>query len=199
MKRVLIGLLAACTVGSFAQGQGINDRDSIERPFASGGSVRLSLSPGDYIVRAGADDRVVVRWSPDQDVRVKDLRKVSIVVHTAGSSATITTDGPTKHLRFTIEIPSRSDLYLRARAGDVTVEGIEGNEDIRMTAGDLTIDVRPSSLSRAHASVTFGDLAARPLGISKGGIKRSLDWAGVGTYTLDARLFAGDLTLSHQR
>jgi hypothetical protein len=195
MKRVLIGLLAACAVGTFAQGQGIRDSDSIERPFASGGSVRLSLSSGDYTIRAGADDRVVVRWTPDQRVRGKDLRKVSIDVHTAGSAATITTDGPTTHLRFTIEIPARSDVYLRTRAGDVTVEGIEGNKDIRMTAGDLTIGVRPSSLSRAHASVTFGDLAARPLGISKGGIKRSFDWSGAGTYTVDARLFAGDLTL----
>ena len=199
MRRVLIGVLVAYVAGTFAQGQGIRDNDSIERPFSAGGRVRLSLSSADYTLRPGPDDRVVVRWSADDEVRVKDLKRVSIDVHTAGLSATISTDGPTKHLRFTIEIPSRSDLYLRVRAGDVIVEGIEGNKDIRMTAGDLTIGVRPASLSRAHATVAFGDLQARPLGISKGGIKRSLDWTGAGTYTLDARLFAGDLTLSHQR
>jgi hypothetical protein len=65
-----------------------------------------------------------------------------------------------------------------------------------MTAGDLKIGVQPESLARARASVTFGDLDARPLGISKSGIKRSFTWIGAGTYTLDARLFAGDITLS---
>ena len=51
-------------------------------------------------------------------------------------------------------------------------------------------------MAAAHASVTFGDLDARALGISKSGIKRSLDWIGGGTYALDARLGAGDLTLA---
>jgi hypothetical protein len=76
------------------------------------------------------------------------------------------------------------------------VKGIDGHKDIRMTAGDLKIGVRRESLARAHASVTFGDLDARALGISKSGVKRSLDWIGGGTYALDARLGAGDLTLA---
>ena len=67
----------------------------------------------------------------------------------------MSTDGPTKHVRFTIEIPERSDVYLRMRASDMRVDGIEGNKDIRMTAGDLNIGIRPASLWRAHASVTL--------------------------------------------
>jgi hypothetical protein len=64
-----------------------------------------------------------------------------------------------------------------------------------MTAGDLYIDVRPDSLRHVHASVSIGDLHARSLGIENDGFKNSLDWFGDGQYTLDARLFAGDVVL----
>jgi hypothetical protein len=172
------------------------DGDAVERPFVEGGVVRLRLSSGDYTVRAGASDRVVVRWTVDEHARMRDLEKLSVDVNVSGATAVVDTDGPAKHVDFTIELPARSDLHLRMRAGDVRIDGIEGNKDIRMTAGELKIGIEPASLSRARASVTFGDLEARPLGISKSGIKRSFKWAGTGTYTLDARLLAGDLTLS---
>ena len=197
MNRVLIALVALTALSAGTPIQGRDETQSIERPFAEGGLVRFSLGSGDYTVRAGASDRIRVEWCADDEARIKDLHKLMVDLHVSGGTAAVFTDGPTKHLRFTIAIPARSDVYLRMRAGDMRVDGIDGNKDIRMTAGDLTIGIRPASLSRAHASVTFGDLNARPLRISKGGIKRSFDWIGAGSYTLDARLFAGDLTLSH--
>ncbi len=199
MKRVLIGLLAVVTVSSLAAAQDAHRERTIERPFTEGGHVRLNLASADYTIRDGASDRIVVHWHPDGDAKVKELKKLRVDVQLSGATAIVFTDGPAKHVRFTIEIPSRADVYLRMKGGEVRVDGIEGHKDIRMTAGELTIGIRPESLSRVHASVTFGDLDADPLGISKGGIKQSLDWHGAGGYTLDARLFAGDLTLSHQR
>jgi hypothetical protein len=199
MTRVMLAMLSMAISGSLGSGQVAVDRNTIERPFAEGGCVRLDLASGDYDVRAGDADRIVVRWSADDDLRVKDLRKLSIDVHVDGRMATVHTDGPTKHIRFTIEMPARSDVFLRMKAGDVDVQGIEGNKDIRMTAGDLTIGVRPDTLWYAHGSVTFGDIAASPLGIEKGGIKRSFEWIGGGKYTLEARLFAGDLKLAGEK
>jgi hypothetical protein len=197
MNRVLIGLVALTALSAGTPIQGRGEVQSIERQFTEGGLVKFSLASGDYTVRAGANDRVRVEWCVDDEAKVRDLKKLRVDVSAAGSTARVFTEGPTKHMRFTIEIPARSDMYLRVRAGDVRVDGIEGHKDIRMTAGDLNIGIRPESLSHAHGSVTFGDLNARPLRISKGGIKRSFDWVGLGAYALDARLFAGDLTLSH--
>jgi len=198
MTRAMLSMLGVWIAGSLVSGQVAVDRNTIERPFAERGCVRLDLASGDYDLRAGDDDRIVVRWSADDQVRVKDLRKLSVDVHVDGRMATVLTDGPTKHVHFTIEMPARSDVYLRMKAGDVDMRGIEGNKDIRMTAGDLTIGVRPDTLWYAHGSVTFGDIDASPLGIEKGGIKRSFEWIGGGKYTLDARLFAGDLKLSYR-
>ncbi len=195
MIRAMLALLALGIAPSLAPAQVADHRNIIERPFAEGGYVSLSLASGDYSLRAGDADRIVVRWSADAEARAKDLRKMSVDIHVDGRMATVITDGPTRHVHFTSEMPARSDVYLRAKAGDVEVHGIEGNKDIRMTAGDLTIGVRPGTLWYAHGSVTFGDIDARPLGIDEGGIKRSFEWIGGGKYTLDARLFAGDLKL----
>jgi hypothetical protein len=197
MTRTWISMLMVLTAVSLAASDAVLDGDSIERPFVEGGVVRLRLASGDYKLRAGASDRIVVRWTIGDEARIRDLKKLSVDVKVADGTAFVDTNGPARHVDFTIDVPARSDVHLRMRSGDVRIDGIEGNKDIRMTAGVLKIGIEPASLSRARASVTFGDLEARALGIAKSGIKRSFKWAGSGVYTLDARLLAGDLTLSN--
>ena len=201
MQLALIGSLGVLALGSLMLAQAPPPQAaagdySIERPFVEGGRVRLQLASGDYTVRAGTSDRILVRWETGDKARVADVKKLVVDVLVDGGMASVVTDGPSKHMQFTIEVPARSDLHLRMRAGEMQVLGIEGHKDIRMTAGDLEIGVRRESLAAAHASVTFGDLDAPALGISKSGIKRSLDWIGGGTYALDARLGAGEITLA---
>ena len=194
MRRGLI-VVASLALSVVASGQSMLDEHAIERPFSEGGIVTLNLSSGDYTVRAGASDRVRVQWRAENLEDEKDVRKITVVSDVFERVATIRTKGPTSHARFTIEVPPRSDVHLRVRAGDVRIEGIEGNKDVRMTAGDLYIDVQPDSLRHVHASVSIGDLNARSLGVEKDGFKNSFDWFGDGQYTLDARLFAGDVVL----
>ena len=60
----------------------------------------------------------------------------------------------------------------------------------------MTIEVGPREDYRSvQASVTAGDLSARPFDVTKGGLFRSFSWQGQGKYSLTARLTAGDLTL----
>ncbi len=207
MKLVLVGSLGVLVLGSLALEQTppppppppASDAPAVERPFAEGGHVHLQLASGDYVVRAGASDRIVVRWEAGDDARTRDARELLVNVRVTGSLAVIVTEGKAQDIDFVIELPARSDVSLRMRAGEIRLEGIEGHKDVRMTAGDLKIGVRRESLASAHASVTFGDLDARALGVSKSGVKRSLDWFGGGRYELDARLGAGDLTVVETR
>jgi hypothetical protein len=192
MTRGLI-VVASLALSVVASGQSTPDEHTLERAFAEGGIVTLNLSSGDYTVRAGATDRVRVRWRAEDPQNAKDVRKIQVVADVFERVATIRTKGPTNHARFTIEVPSRSDVHLRVGAGDIRIEGIEGNKDVRMTAGDLSIDVQPDALRHVHASVSIGDLNARRLGIETDGFKNSVDWFGDGQYTLDARVFAGDV------
>lgn len=196
MKRLLAAVCLIAVFGSSSFSQGSATGNAIEQTFVDGGTIRLSLSSGDYTLRAASGNSVVVKWEAENVSYEKDMKRVKVRLDVHGNAAAIETDGPTKHARITIELPARSNLYLRLRAGDVKIAGIEGNKDIRMTAGDLTIDMLPSSYASVHASVKIGDLHAKPLGLSKDGFGNSIDWGGSGKYTLYASLFVGDLKLS---
>jgi hypothetical protein len=191
LNRLLPAFIISLAIVSVGSAQSLRTGDSLERPFAAGGKVRLELSSGDYTIRAGREDRILVRWEGHKSIDIHELARIDA----SPTEATVRTDAPSRDSHFVIEVPARSDIYLRVRAGDIRVEGIEGNKDIHMTAGDLNIEVNRRSYSTVRASVTFGDLNSSVLGISKSGFRRSFDWQGSGAYHLKATMFAGDLTL----
>jgi hypothetical protein len=165
----------------------------VERDFAAGGLVRLDLSAGDYVVEATTADRVRVTWHTKT---AEEAREVKVDADVRGSEANVTTDGPDNHFRVEIEVPQRSDLYLRMTAGDLEIVGIQGDKDIRLRAGDLSIDVGdPATYKLVTGSVTAGDIDASPFGVSKGGLFRSFTHEGKGRFNLRATLWAGDMRL----
>jgi hypothetical protein len=104
--------------------------------------------------------------------------------------------GPKNNLQVTIEIPSSAMLFVRMSAGDLAVEGVSGDKDIELHAGDLNISVGDAAdYGRVDASVTSGNLEAAPFHESHGGLFRSFEKHGAGKYTLHAHVGAGDLTL----
>ena len=107
------------------------------------------------------------------------------------------TGGPRNDLTITVQVPKKSNLVVRIFAGDVEVKGITGNKDIELHAGDLTIGVGdPSDYAHVQASVTTGEIDAKPFGESHGGLFRSFEKSGNGKYKLMAHVAAGDLTLN---
>ena len=195
MKRLLMGFAAGLALSSFVFAKDVAPENSLSKAFMDGGTIRLRLSSGDYTVRAGTGSQIRVRWESDDLDHSRDLKKIKVLLENSENSAIVRTDGPTKHVRFTIEIPTQSNLVLNMRAGDVRITGIEGNKDIHMTAGDLTIEVTPASYSLVHASVKLGDLHGKAFGKSSDGFGNSLNWTGDGKYTLHATMFAGDVNL----
>jgi len=104
--------------------------------------------------------------------------------------------GPRNEFQIEISIPRASDLYLRMPAGDAEIDGLVGNKDVELHAGDLTVAVgRPEEYALADASVHAGDLNTGPFGVYKGGLFRSFHQQGAGSYRLHAHVGAGDLTL----
>jgi hypothetical protein len=167
--------------------------DSLERAFAADGRIRMDLSAGEYRISASPDNRIRLDWSVRERDRLSDVRARADV---RGRDATIATDGPENNFKVAIQVPARADLVVRLTAGDLTIEGIQGNKDVSLHAGEIKIDVgRPEDYSRVEASVWAGEVRADPFGERKGGLFRSFDWNGKGPYRLEARLKAGEVRL----
>ena len=169
--------------------------DSLERPFVQNGNVRMDLSAGQYFINGSKDNRIRIGWTARDE---ETVRKAHARADVRGREAAITADGPTNNtgLRFTIDLPNHTDLYIRLTAGDITIEDVRGNKDVELHAGDLNIDVgRAEDYNHVDASLWAGDLHAAPFNVVKGGLFRSFDWNGKGPYRLHAKMKAGDLRL----
>jgi hypothetical protein len=169
-------------------------KDSLERNFFQNGRIRMDLAAGEYHISGSPDNRIHLEWSvreADQLWRVKARADIQDRI------ARISTDGPSnKGLKFDIRIPRQTDLYVRLTAGDLRIDGIQGNKDVELHAGDVRIDVgRADDYHNVDASVWAGEIRAAPFQVHKEGLFRSFDWRGKGPYRLHAKLKAGDLRL----
>lgn len=168
--------------------------DALERPFASGGRVRMDLSAGEYRIEGATENRVRVEWTvrdPDQLWRVKARADVR------GSQATIETDGPNRNgIHAVIRVPAKTDLEIKLSAGEIFIAGIDGHKDVELYAGEVNVDVgRVADYRSVDASVWAGEIDAPAFSGSKGGLFRSFDWNGSGPYRLRVSLWAGEVRL----
>ena len=181
-------------LGVIVSAQDAHTSGSLERPFSANGRVQMDLVAGDYRITGGPQDRVRIDWSVRDAAALANVRARADV---RDHQLSITTNGPSsKGLKFTIQLPNQTDLYVRLTAGDLTIEDIRGNKDVELRAGDLRIDVgRADDYNKVDASLWAGDLTASAFQIFKGGLFRSFEWTGKGAYRLHAHLMAGDLYL----
>jgi hypothetical protein len=194
MKKVSLAFVCLATGFMAVLGaQPSSDKQPLERGFQAGGIVHLYLAPAEYKIVGGSEPKIRVEWRVDSPEKAS---RVHVETDVHGSTATIRTHGPKNGLHFQIALPQRSDVDVDLGAGDIEVKGIEGNKDLSMWAGDVSIDVgRADQYREVEASVRFGDISAPPFQVSKGGIFRSFRWTGNGRYSVHAKLFAGDLRL----
>jgi hypothetical protein len=142
MKHTLFGSLGVLTLGSMALAQslppgGVAESRGFERPFAEGGRVHLQLASGGYVIRAGAPDRVIVRWSAGDEARLVDLRELFVNVWVRAGEVRLHGIEGHKDVRMTagdLKIGVRRESLASAHAS-VTF----GDLDARLGAGDLAV------------------------------------------------------------
>jgi hypothetical protein len=180
---------------SVAQSQtaGTCGRD-FQADFESGGEIRMEVRSGDVDIVGSASPVIKVSCKLKRPDRAKDVK---ISFKAAGKSGDLRiSGGPNSDVKFRIEVPKNSNLYVRVPAGDLDVSGVSGDKDIELHAGDLTISVgNANDYRHADASVKAGDLNAGAFGVNNGGLFRSFQKDNpAGKYRLHANLGAGDLT-----
>lgn len=164
----------------------------VEKPFAAAGSIEMQLERGDYVVRAGRDERIRVSFEGNTGNAVADLA-------TNGTHANLAIrDTPQNNFRVTIEVPQVADLAVHLTAGNLQIAALTGNKEIDSKAGNVEISIPNSNDYRSvDASVKVGNLNGGPFGDSGSGLLPHLKWSGPGKYGLIANLGAGNLELKH--
>ncbi len=197
MRNLLTGFGLCVFLPSLAlcgQGTGTCER-AFEATFQPGGELRMRLRSGDIEVR-GSDSPVLrVSCHLQYPERAKE---VAIAFEPNGKSGYLRIrGGPNNDIRFRIEVPKNTNLYVRSPAGDLSVSGVVGDKDVEIHAGDLTISVGDAAdYKHADGSVYAGDLSASAFGVTKDGLFRSFDKDNAsGKYRLHAHVGAGDLIL----
>jgi len=186
--------VAAVVVTASLAAQDPKSSSSIERDFHANGKVRMDLVAAEYRIVGGPGTKVRIDWTARDPESASQVRAHADV---RNNELLITTDGPSNRgMKFTIQVPTQSDLYVRLSAGDMRIEDVRGNKDVELRAGDLRIDVgRADDYHAVDASLWAGDIKASAFNVYKDGLFRSFDWKGNGPYRLHAHLMAGDLYL----
>ena len=173
-------------------------KDLQNHPFAvdfpSGSKLRMHLRSGEFRIVGHNDNKIAVHLNGRNADNARDL---TVRFRRSDNDADLRIfGGPKNNLEVTIEIPSSAMLFIRMSAGDLSVEGVSGDKDVELYAGDLTISVGDAAdYGHVDASVLSGDLEAAPFHESHGGLFRSFEKHGAGKYRLHAHVGAGDLTL----
>jgi hypothetical protein len=192
-----VALLMPVSLAASAQAK-LEVKDVQNHPFAvdfpSGARLRMHLRSGDFRIVGREGHTISVRLDGKNSSNAQDLT-VRFERSDRDGDLRIS-GGPRNGLQVTVEVPAFSMLYVRMPAGDLSVEGVSGDKDVELHAGDLTISVgNAADYARVDASVLSGDLEAPPFGESHGGLFRSFEKHGSGRYKLHAHVGAGDLTL----
>jgi hypothetical protein len=165
-----------------------------EASLPSGSSLRLHLHDGDFRVVGNDSEKISIHVEGKKAELAKNIK---IQLKRTGNVLDLTLSHvPKNELQVTIEIPRNSNLYARMRGGDLSVQGVDGDKDLELFGGDLTVQVgSPEDYSHVDLSVKFGDVSGTQFGEPKGWIGNSVRKNGSGKYRLHAHVTAGDLVL----
>jgi hypothetical protein len=190
MKPLAIALVLL--LAATAAAQDLTPEAHAEQKFASGGSIQMHLAPGDYTIAGTPTEHICVTYRPANTTS----GPLKVELQANGSAASLTIRHTPHNFHADIEVPLRSDIFVRLGAGDVNVQGISGSKDVEVHAGDVNIDVRkPEDYQQVDASVAIGDLTAPAFNVSKDGFGRSFKRHGPGSYRLHVHVGAGDVRL----
>jgi len=193
MKRSFM-LCVTLIAGVAAYGQGHRPEAEVQHPFVSGGTIRLHLESGGYTITPGDSENIVVTCHAPSESRLKSVR---VAIKPVGTTADVyVRNTPSGNFTAVIEVPRRSNLWVRLTAGQLSVGNIEGDKNLEIRAGQMSVEVpRPQEYGHRDASVLTGAIESSAFEISKGGLFRSFDQTGPGKYRLHAHVMAGEITL----
>jgi hypothetical protein len=188
-----LGFWFILLVPGMLQAQEATER-SVQQKFISGAEIHMHLEAGGYTITASDSENIRVTYRAHNQEQV---RRVRVEIKRGSSSADVyISDTPNGNFHATIEVPRRSNLWVRLSAGELVVEDVEGDKNLEVRAGRIQADIpHPEQYGHRDASVLTGSIAASAFDVSKGGLFRSFEQRGPGKYRLHAHVMTGEIAL----
>lgn len=187
-------ILLACNFPSFAQSE-VPCGQTLDAPIRSGATLKIDSMPADVEIVGTDQESVRVSCSIEGEDEAGTRLKLS---------------GPPTHVRLTItghhvqhgsvsirvQVPRRTSLEFQMPAGDVTVDGVNGDKIFEIHAGKITISSNSWNYRNIDASVSIGAVNAQVYSSQKGGFFRSFRKENAsGEYRLYAHVTTGQIDL----
>ena len=127
MKHLVV-LFVLLFAGASAPAEDKSPETSVQEKFVTGGSIRMHLSSGGYTIRGTDSDEIAITFSCKNYARLKDV-KVKFKANKNAADLWLQ-NTPQSNFQATIEVPRRSNLWVRLSAGQVEIGGVEGDKDV---------------------------------------------------------------------
>jgi hypothetical protein len=191
--------LLACTIPASADTK-TPCSQTVNVPLQSRAVLLIDSKPAGLQIVATDSDQLRVSCTASSDETAADA---SLHFSPTANGGKLSIKGPqplhgNNGLQVRIEVPRRTNLSVRMMAGQVTVEGVKGDKDIEIGAGQITIaSIRDGDYRSVDASVSVGEVQARAFGVEKGGFFRSFKKNdATGDYRLLAHVTTGQIELN---
>jgi hypothetical protein len=158
-----------------------------------GSALLLNLEAAGVSIVPSEDGHVRARYTGREE---RDLSRVRLRFEPSGRQAELRlSHTPNNDFQIELQVPRTIDLTLRMTAGEVTIQGVDGNKDFRLHAGEVTVRVGdPAAYGPVSASVWAGEVQPGPFGEPKEGLFKTFSREGQGRYSLHVKVKAGEVT-----
>ena len=165
----------------------------------------MPLKAGDTLVVEGRPAEITVVGAQRENIHVscelnprEAAEKIKILyTNASGLNRLHFKGGPRNNVRIRIEVPQRTNLKLRAAAGEWKVSGVSGDKDLQVRFGEIWVSpVTTQEYKSVEASVRVGEVDVPGNGVTK---KEFLSSFGKGDssgkYQLRTHVMTGEIHL----
>jgi hypothetical protein len=167
------------------------------RDFVAGGMIHVRLSVGDVRILRSDSNKIRLYYTV-KSRRESRVKEAHADFEVRGNDARIEFHAPSggnTQFDVELEVPQNTNLEVHEKVGDLTVEDIEGDNDLELGVGDIRVAVGRAAYHLVRASTSIGDVNGDGYGETSGWLGKTLKYHGEGKYELRAHVGVGDITL----
>jgi len=168
------------------------------RDFMSGGYIHVRFSVGDIHIKRGDSTKIKLEYTV-KSRHERNVKDAHVDFDVRGNDATIEFHAPSSgNTQFDVEleVPASTNLDVHEKVGDITIDNIEGDKDLDLGVGDISVVTPGQAAYRlVRASTGIGDVDSDGYGETSGWLGKTLKYHGDGKYELRAHVGVGDIRL----